>query len=262
MMDDLINDSRRRPGSQSSWIPGGDRRVWLAGLLAIALLIIAGVGFRVAAAKFSWTIGEPVKLPIPLNEIPTEIKGWVGTKLEIPAVTDEYLRSNYADDYMSRRYVHAAAVLWADVYVVYCSSRPAGIIGHKPRVCYPAHGWTHEQTTESEIVTDSGRPVQCEIQRFQERETFQQKVVLSFYVVNGRTTVREKDFASVLGRRPNLSGDYARYVAQVQISASFSLPESSERSVRAAARGLVDTLLAYLPDADGRVVAADPNANQ
>jgi len=260
-MDDWDSDSRRGLGSPSSSTRRGARRVWRAGVLAVGLLIAAGVGFRVAAAKFSWMIGEPVKLPVPLREIPTEIDGWVGTEREIPAVTDEYLRSNYADDYMSRQYVHAAAVLWADVYVVYCSSRPAGIIGHKPMVCYPAHGWDHEQTTESEFVCDSGRRVQCEIHRFRDRETYQQKVVLSFYVVNGRTTVREKDFASVLGRRPNLSGDYARYVAQVQISAQFALPESSERSVEAAARSLVDTILAYLPDAEGRVAAADPNTS-
>jgi EpsI family protein len=260
-MGDLVNGSPRIIGRPRSVIRRGTSRVWLAGVLAISLLVVAGVGFRVAAAKFSWTIGEPVKLPVPLSEIPMEINGWVGAKLDIPAVTDEYLRSNYADDYVSRQYVHAAAMQRAKVYVVYCSSRPAGIIGHQPRVCYPAHGWEHEQTVESEIVGDSGRAIQCEIHRFRDRDSYQQEVVLSFYVVNGRTTVREKDFASVLGRRPNLSGDYARYVAQVQISASLGLPESSERSVRAAARGLVDTILAYLPDPDGRVAAADPNEN-
>jgi len=261
MMDEVVNGARAVARRPSSSLDGTVSRVWLAGALAIFLLILAGVAFRVAAAKFSWTIGEPVKLPIPLREIPTQIDGWVGTDRPIRAVTDEYLRANYADDYVSRLYVHAAAMLSANVYVVYCSSRPAGIIGHQPLVCYPAHGWVHEQTAESEFVCNSGRRIQCEIHQFLDRQTYQQEVVLSFYVVNGRTTVREKDFSSILGRRPNLSGDYARYIAQVQISASCALPESSERSVKAAARSLDDTLLMYLPDSDGRVAAADPNAN-
>lgn len=235
----------------------GGGSVWLAGILAVSLLIVAGLTFRVAVAKFSWEIGEPVKLPVPLSEIPLQIGGWRGTKLEIPAVTDSYLRTNFADDYVSRRYMHSAASLWADVYVVYCSSRPAGILGHQPMVCFPAHGWIHEESAPSQIISESGRSIPCLVHRFHDPQTYRQVVVLAFYVLNGQITVSEKEFSGILGRRPNIAGDPARYVAQVQISTSFPLVESSERSVKTAASELVDTILAFLPDKDGRVAAAD-----
>jgi hypothetical protein len=76
--------------------------------------------------------------------------------------------------------------------------------------------------------------------------------VLSFYVLNGRITLSERRFSGFLDRTPNVSGDPARYVAQVQISSPF------EQSTRLAARELVDTLLTFLPDRQAGVEAAAP----
>jgi len=73
--------------------------------------------------------------------------------------------------------------------------------------------------------------------------------VLSFYVLNGQVTLRERDFSGFLDRTPNISGNPARYVAQVQISSAF------EPSAIAAARDLVDTILTFLPDRHGYVQA-------
>ncbi len=78
------------------------------------------------------------------------------------------------------------------------------------------------------------------------REVF----VLSFYVLNGQITLRERDFSGILDRTPNISGNPARYVAQVQISSV------SEPWATLAAQDLVDTILTFLPDRDGRVKAA------
>jgi hypothetical protein len=77
-----------------------------------------------------------------------------------------------------------------------------------------------------------------------------QVFILSFYVLNGQITLRERDFSGFLDRTPNISGNLARYVAQVQISSV------SERSAKLAARDLVDTILTFLPDRQGRVQAA------
>lgn len=229
----------------------GAGSVWLASGMAVSLLIAAGVAFRVAGAMFSREIGEPVKLPISLSEIPVQIGSWTGTNVEIPATTQDYMRTNFADDYISRQYVDRAASLWAGVYLVYCSSRPAGILGHKPRVCYPGTGWIWDDTAESQFTTRSGRKIECLIHCFHRpMPAYQQVYVLNFYVLNGRITLSEKEFSGLLGRRPNLEGDPARYVAQVQITAS------SENCVRIAAGDLVDTILTFLPDKDGQVTAA------
>ncbi len=84
-----------------------------------------------------------------------------------------------------------------------------------------------------------------------------QAVVLNFYVLNGKLTAEEKDFSGLfsglLGLRINIAGDPARYVAQVQISSVL------ENSVRMMAKDVVDLILDYLPDQNGKVRAVDDN---
>lgn len=229
----------------------GAASIWLASGLAMSVLIAAGVAFRIAEARFSQGIGEPIKLPVPLSNVPLKIGDWVGADVNLPSTTQDYMRTNFADDYISRQYVNRTASLWASLYLVYCSSRPAGILGHKPRVCYPGSGWIWDSTVESQVTTGSSRTIKCLIHSFHmPMPTFQQAYVLNFYVLNGRITLSEKEFSGILGRRPNLDGDPARYVAQVQITSG------SEESAKIAAGDMIDTILLFLPDEDGRVGAA------
>jgi hypothetical protein len=76
-----------------------------------------------------------------------------------------------------------------------------------------------------------------------------QKVVMNFYVLNGKLTANEKDFSGLFGRRLNIAGDLAKYVAQIQISSV------TENSVRLMAKDIVDLILDYLPDQNGNVQA-------
>lgn len=132
--------------------------------------------------------------------------------------------------------------------MVYCSSRPGGVLGHQPMVCFPAHGWIHDDTTPSAFVSRSGRQIKCLVHRFHEPAPDNRPiVVLGFYVLNGQITVSERDFSGIFGRMINISGDPARYVAQVQISSVL------EHSARALARDLADSVLAILPDQHGQV---------
>jgi len=233
-------------------MPGGGTPVWFAALLAVVLLITAGAAYRAAMARIPSGAVAAVRLPVPLAQFPTQVAGWVGKDLPIPETTADYMRQNFADDFISRRYVNASLGQWADVYVVYCSSRPGGILGHQPRVCFPAHGWIHDGTVTSEVVSSSGRPISCLIHRFHKpAPSFQEIVVLSFYILNGQITLSENDFSGPLGRRPNVSGDPARYVSQVQVSSIY------EHSVRTAAAQMADTILAFLPDQNGHQAAAD-----
>lgn len=210
------------------------------------LLVAAGIAYRMGRARMQ----EPsvVAPPVSLAEVPVSIRGWIGETLGIPSITEEYMRTNFADDYISRRYINEGQRMWADAYVVYCSSRPAGMLGHQPMVCFPAHGWIHDGTSESEYETDSGRRMKCLVHRFHKpAPDYRRVVVLSFYVLNGEITLREKDFSGFFGRRPNISGNPARYVAQIQISSTV------ENSARSLAAVLTDPILAILPDPNGQV---------
>lgn len=228
----------------------GTASVWLAGGLAFVLLISAGVAYRVAASGLRRIRDNPVALPAPLSTIPIQIGAWTGEDRALETTTDEYMRANFADDYVSRRYTNTAEGAWADVYVVYCSSNPGGLLGHRPDICFPAHGWIRDHTTPTEVATCSKQTINCLSHQFHKAApAYGQVSVLSFYILNGEITVRERDFSGIFERTPNVSGNPARYVAQVQISSA------SEQSARLAARDLVDTILTFLPDRHGYVKA-------
>ena len=229
----------------------GTAPVWVAVILAVLLLIGTGIAYRAAASGLRDVLNEPIDLPVPLSELPLDIHGWTGEELPIATTTREYMETNFADDYISRRYMHPEKNVWADVYVVYCASKPAGILGHQPRVCFPAHGWIHDGTTSSELKLRSGERIEVLLHQFHKpAPAYREVFVLSLWVLNGQITLSEDEFSGFFGRRPNVSGDPARYVAQVQISSTL------EHSARAAARDVIETILTFLPDKEGRVKAA------
>jgi len=237
---------------QQTGSAAGKTPVWFVWILAVVLLVSAGVAYRVPARRLKLMGKDPIELPVPLSEFPREIGDWMGTELGIRATTQEYMRDNFADDFFTRRYVNAAGNRWADVYVVYCSSRPGGILGHRPGVCYPAFGWQHESTEKSRLTSRGGRQIDCLLHRFYKPPPeYDRIVVLSFYILNGRTTAKESDFSGPFGRRPNIARDPGRYVAQVQISSAL------ENSVQAAAEQMTDLILDFLPGENGRVAAAE-----
>ena len=231
--------------NKEAWVR---RASWI---MAIVLLVAGGAAYRVLAPRWQGTGQRTIKLPLALDQFPMTVGNWVGEERPIPTTTQEYMRRNFADDYVSRHYANRAAGAWADMYVVYCSSRPAGILGHRPGVCYPANGWINDSTDVTGFVSVLGTTIPCLLQRFHKPvPNYQEAVVLSFYVVNGRIAIEEKAFSGLMGRNPNISGDPAKYVAQVQISSML------ENSSMRAATDLVDVILDYLPDPNGVVKAA------
>jgi hypothetical protein len=224
--------------------------LWFVWILAVVLLISAGVTYRILASNLERLANKPIKLPVPLTDFPLQIGNWSGKDVNIPSTTLEYMKKNFADDYFSRRYTNSVTNDFADVYVVYCSSRPAGILGHRPRVCYIGYGWVYDSTQTEQFISRGDRRIPYLIHRFHMPAPMNdQKVVMNFYVLNGRLTANEKDFSGLWGRRINIAGDLAQYVAQVQISSAL------ENSVRLMAKDVVDLILDYLPDNDGNVQA-------
>ena len=230
----------------------GKVSVWFIWIFAVLLLVSSGITYRLLASHLELLFDTPISLPVPLSGFPSEVGDWVGRDLPIPNTTKEYMEKNFADDFLSRRYTNTATGAWADVYIVYCSSRPGGILGHQPRVCYPGGGWVHDSTEPSQFISTSGRQIACLIHRFHKpAPAHDQTVILNFYILNGQITTDENGFSGPFGRRPNIAGDPARYVAQVQISSVL------ENSIRTAAKDMTDLVLDYLPDENGKVKAAE-----
>ena len=236
-----------RQGTNKNFKPG----VFLAACVVCSgLLVASGVLYRRLVVQWRGTGAIEIKLPVPLEDLPKEIQGWQGQDMPIPATTEAYMRQNFADDFVSRRYQNLQKGVWADLYVVYCASRPSGILGHRPAICYPGNGWIHDSTEPSHITTLRGRDVPCLIHRFHmPAPDYREAVVLNFYLANGQVTTDEDSFIKTLGRRPNTEGDFKRYVAQIQISSIMETP------VRMAAADVIDTILDFLPNEQGDVRA-------
>lgn len=227
----------------------GRMHVWLVWLLAIALLISTGITYRVMASHLKLVTHTPIKLPVPLSDFPAQLDNWAGKDVPIRQ-TIQQVAGN--DDFLNRLYTNKLNNQWVNFYVAY-TARPRTMLGHRPQVCYVAGGWIHDGTYTSQVISNSGRKVPCLVHRFHtpgpERED---TVVLNFYIVNGQLTSDESVFSGVGWRTPNISGNPARYVAQVQISSVL------ENSTRKAAQDMTDLLLDFLPDENGNVKAAKP----
>jgi hypothetical protein len=116
------------------------------------------------------------------------------------------------------------------------------MLGHRPTVCYPSAGYVHQGTRKIEIVTSSGRRIGALLHRFNKPLTASRDtLVLNFYIVNGSFTSDEKGFSGVAWRTPNIKGDAARYVTQVQLSAI------SESVLRKAAAELLEPIVTCFP---------------
>lgn len=219
--------------------------VWV---FAVILVILSGIGYRVLASRLKLAVETPINLPIPLSAFPTEIDNWTGKDVPIP---QNIQRVAGNDDFLNRLYINKSNNEWANVYIAY-TARPRTMLGHRPEVCYVAGGWVHDSTQPSEVVTNAYRKVPCLVFRFHTpAPQYEERVVLSYYIVNGQTTTDETVFSGVGWRTPNIAGDPARYAAQVQISSVL------ENSVRTAAKDMTDLILGFFPDKNGKVNATE-----
>ena len=217
-------------------------------LLAVAALLLAGAVYRVAASHLRAIVENPIILPVPLNSFPLRIDGWVGKNVPISETVQSVAGT---DDFLNRLYVDKANNQWANVYVAY-TARPRTMLGHQPAACYVASGWIHESTKQSHFVSSSGRTIPSLIHRFRNPGLHNYEVVvLNFYIVNGLVTDNEAVFTGIGWRTPNIDGNPARYVTQVQISSIL------ENSVRRAAKDMADLMLDFFPDENGRVRAIE-----
>lgn len=218
----------------------------IAWLSTIVLVVAFGLAYRVLASRLKLITESPVSLLVPLNKIPLDIGPWRGKDVPVPPNIQRVAGN---DDFINRLYINESNKEWANVYVAY-TARPRSMLGHRPQVCYPAGGWVHDNSKEAKVVSKLGTEIPCLIHNFHTpAPQYEQRVVLNFYIVNGRLTSDESVFSGLGWRTPNIAGDPARYAAQVQISSVL------ESSVLTAAADTTDLLLDYLPDKTGQVRA-------
>lgn len=226
----------------------GKTPVFFVCIIAILLLVSSGVTYRIFASRLKLVVGTPVELPVPLNNFPKQIGPWSGEDVPIP-VNIQRVAGN--DAFLNRLFINESNNQWANVYIAY-TAHPRTMLGHRPQICYVAGGWVHESSILTRVTSSTGREFQCLLHRFHRPyPESEETVVLNFYIVNGQLTSDERVFSGVGWRTPNINGDPARYVTQVQISSVF------ENSVRSIAKDIAEVVLDYFPDENGYVKALE-----
>jgi hypothetical protein len=215
--------------------------------ISIVLVMLSGVTYRALASRLKTVVGTAIELPVPLSDFPMQVDSWAGKDVPIPANIQKVAGN---DDFLNRLYINESDRQWANVYVAY-SARPRTMSGHRPQVCYVGGGWIHDSTEQSQVFTNSGFAVPCLIHRFHKPAPDNTEiVVLNYYILNGQLTNDESGFSGVSWRTPNIGGNAARYIAQIQISSVL------ENSVCSAAKDFTDSILDYFPDENGNVQRA------
>jgi hypothetical protein len=219
--------------------------VWI---MAVLLLVSSGITYRVLASRLKLVVDTPIELPVPLSDFPLQIGQWTGEDVPIPPNIQRAARN---DASLNRLFINKSSNEWVNIYIAY-TAHPRTMLGHRPVICYVAGGWVHEGTEPTSVISSAGREFPCLLHRFHRPypET-EETVVLNFYIVNGQLTSDERVFSGVGWRTPNINGNPARYVTQVQISSIF------ENSIRAAAKDVADVVLDFFPDENGHVRALD-----
>jgi len=222
--------------------------VYLVWIFTFFLLISSGITYRVLASRLKLVVDTPVELPLPLSAFPIKVGQWVGRDVPIP---QNIQRVAGNDAFLNRLFINDLSKQWANVYIAY-TAHPRTMLGHRPQICYVAGGWVHDSTELIDMISSTGREFPCLLHRFHRPapET-EETVVLNFYIVNGQLTSDERVFSGVGWRTPNIDGNPARYVTQVQISSVF------ENSVRSAAKDIAELVLDFFPDENGKVRAIE-----
>jgi len=174
---------------------------------------------------------------------------WTGRDIPIPENIQRVAKN---DDYLSRLYINKSNK-WVNLYVPY-TARPRTMLGHRPQECYPANGWIHDSTEHNVLTSKGGLRIPSLIHRFHKPgPNYEEIVIVNFYIVNGHITDDESVFSGIGWRTPNLEGNIARYVTQVQFSSLL------KHTSQMAAEDFTDLLLEYFPDPNGIVRIAQIN---
>ncbi len=226
----------------------GNLPMWLICLLAVVLLISSGMTYRILAAHLKLIADTPIKLSVSLSGFPLRIGNWVGKDVPIP---ENIQRVAGNDAFLNRLYINKSSNQWANVYIAY-TARPRTMLGHRPEICYVGGGWILDSTEQSKFISYFGRHIPCLIHRFHMPAPRNDEiVVLNFYILNGQITADENGFSGVGIRTPNIAGNPARYVAQIQISSVL------ENSALCVAKDMTELILDFFPDENGKVKAAE-----
>ena len=213
-------------------------------LIAIIILICSRFAYQYTERVYGKDSIRKVILPVPLSNFPAKIEKWTSQEMPLSEAVQKVAGN---DDYINRQYINRQENKWASFYVAY-TGQPRNMLGHRPTKCYVGAGWILQNTEFTQFTSVNGNTYPCLVHYFNKPKPESTSiVVLNYYILNGVPTNKESEFNSLAFRLPNVEGEIARYVAQIQISSTV------ESNVLDLAALSADIIIKYLPDKDGFV---------
>lgn len=187
----------------------------VAASLAALVLFGAGWGHRALLARINQALGTMVRPAQPLASLPLELGAWRGR--DVPLDRRVEGAANFDDDFLNRVYLRRADGAQVAAFIGYVG-RPRAQLGHRPDVCYAAHGWDEVGQERVEIPLAGGETIPGIVYEFRRpNRTGWPMRVLATYVINGRYVKDPDEFARWNTRNPGLLGERPAYLARIQL---------------------------------------------
>ena len=197
----IRQDKRERTSSSSISVASG---------VAVALLVLSGVGYRTLAARYANLSGGT---PLPsgtLKQLPLQIGDWAG--LEVP-LDERVVQATDTDDLVNRSYAHLNGEDTVFLFLA-CGIRMRDLAPHRPEVCYPGGGWTLEGRRVLDLALSDGSKLPVQIYEFYRGGLKSSRIsVLNYYLIDGLYC---PDVSLLRSKAWRPKSD-VRYIAQVQI---------------------------------------------
>lgn len=211
---------------------------------AIAVLVCAGAGHRLLAHKIDALLADYLRPKEPLGTLPLGIGPWNGHD----APVDERVREKAGDDdYLNRVYSDANGQTLT-MYVGY-QGRPRTRMGHRPDVCYPAHGYKELQRESIELVSMGGLQVPALLHDFASPTLgAPQQLVVAMYIVNGEFVSDTKVVNTYNTRGPSLFSAPRAYNTRIQIAVQATGDRAADTALlRDFAARIIDPIRSMMP---------------
>jgi hypothetical protein len=217
---------KRRGATAAGDTAAPTKRFWTAAAVAVVVLLSGGWGHRALVARVDLAVGKVAELSRPLTSLPLELGDWHGHEV---ATDDAALRVAWFDDeYINRCYVHRGTGRRVALFVGYVG-RPRAHFGHRPDVCYAAHGAEFLGSQPTAIEAADGVEIPAILYEFEAPEAVGERtLVFATYMVNGSYTNDPRNLHRFNSRNPGLLGERPAYLTRVQISTRASSDRDSD----------------------------------
>lgn len=205
---------------------------WLIPTGALLIMLLGDWAHGALSVQIRAALSDYADLRTPLTALPKQFGPWSGDDLALdPRVLQA---GHFDDDHVNRMYLDGRSRRRVGAFIGYVG-RPRARMGHRPDVCFAAHGWT--QTDEAHIdipLRDGGRAPGFVYEFRDPRVLDRTMMVLAVYLINGSFAEDPNDFGRWNARTPNLvPTNRPAFLARIQLSVASSGNRAADRTLLA-----------------------------